>query len=319
MRFTTLLFCMAVAFAAAAQDYPAKPVKMLVPYAPGGATDIIARIVAQRLTESLKESFIVENRPGANGNIALEATAKAAADGYTLLVGNVSTNAINENIYADQLSIRPTRDLVGITKLVEIPHLVVANASVPAKNIAELIALAKKSPGKINYASVGMGSYPHLDMERLERAAGIELTHVPYKGGAGQAIPAMIAGEVQVAFFNMASLLPHIKSGRLKPLAAVPAQRLPELPDVPTLAEQGFPGIGTNAWQGLFAPAATPRPVIDKLYAAVARALGQEKDALATKMLTVAVSPSPDAFNALVRRETQAWGDFVREARIKIE
>src|SRR3989440_955123 len=319
MRFTTLLFCMAVAFAAAAQDYPAKPVKMLVPYAPGGATDIIARIVAQRLTESLKESFIVENRPGANGNIALEATAKAPADGYTLLVGNVSTNAINENIYADQLTIRPTRDLVGITKLVEIPHILVANASVPASNIAELIALAKKSPGKINYASVGMGSYPHLDMERLERAAGIELTHVPYKGGAGQAIPAMIAGEVQVAFFNMASLLPHIKSGRLKPLAAVPAQRLPELPDVPTLAEQGFPGIGTNAWQGLFAPAATPRPVIDKLYAAVASALGQEKDALATKMLTVAVSPSPEEFNALVRRETQAWGDFVREAKIKIE
>jgi len=319
MRFTTLLFCMAVASAATAQDYPAKPVKMLVPYAPGGATDIIARIVAQRLTESLKESFIVENRPGANGNIALEATAKAPADGYTLLVGNVSTNAINENIYADQLTIRPTRDLVGITKLVEIPHIVVANASFPANNIAELIALAKKSPGKINYASVGMGSYPHLDMERLERAAGIELTHVPYKGGAGQAIPAMIAGEVQVAFFNMASLLPHIKSGRLKPLAAVPAQRLPELPDVPTLAQQGYPGIGTNAWQGLFAPAATPRPVIDKLYAAVARALGQEKDALATKMLTVAVSPSPGEFNALVRRETQAWGDFVREAKIKIE
>ena len=319
MRFTTLLFCMAVASAATAQDYPAKPVKMLVPYAPGGATDIIARIVAQRLTESLKESFIVENRPGANGNIALEATAKAPADGYTLLVGNVSTNAINENIYADQLTIRPTRDLVGITKLVEIPHIVVANASFPANNIAELIALAKKSPGKINYASVGMGSYPHLDMERLERAAGIELTHVPYKGGAGQAIPAMIAGEVQVAFFNMASLLPHIKSGRLKPLAAVPAQRLPELPNVPTLAEQGYPGIGTNAWQGLFAPAATPRAIIDKLYAAVARALGQEKDSLATKMLTVALSPSPDEFNALVRRETQAWGEFVREAKIKIE
>jgi tripartite-type tricarboxylate transporter receptor subunit TctC len=320
MRFTTLLFCMVAAFAAAAQDnYPAKPVKLLVPYSPGGATDIIARIVAQRLTESLKESFIVENRPGANGNLALEATAKAPADGYTLLVGNVSTNAINENIYADQLTIRPTRDLAGITKLVEIPHIVVANASFPANNIAELVAAAKKEPGKINFASVGMGSYPHLDMERLERATGIELTHVPYKGGAGQAIPAMIGGEVQVAFFNMASLLPHIRSGRLKPLAAVPAQRLPELPNVPTLAEQGYPGIGTNAWQGLFAPAATPRPVIDKLYAAVARALGQEKDSLATKMLTVAVSPSPDEFNALVRRETQAWGEFLREAKIKID
>src|SRR5689334_4410516 len=318
MRFSTFVFCMVAAFAAVAQDnYPAKPVKVLVPYAPGGATDIIARIVAQRLTETLKESFVVENRPGANGNIALEATAKAPADGYTLLVGNVSTNAINENIYADQLTIRPTRDLTGITKLVEIPHIVVANASFPANNIAELVAAAKKAPGKINFASVGMGSYPHLDMERLMRAAGIELTHVPYKGGAGQAIPAMIAGEVQVAFFNMASLLPHIKSGRLKPLAAVPAQRLPELPNVPTLAEQGYPGIGTNAWQGLFAPAGTPRPVIDKLYGAVSRALGQEKEALAKKMLTVTVSPSPDEFNALVRRETQSWGEFVREAKIK--
>src|SRR5207237_1694345 len=210
-------------------------------------------------------------------------------------------------------------DLVGVAKLVEIPHIVVTNASFPANNMAEFIALAKKEPGKLNFASVGLGSYPHLDMERLMRAAGVQLTHVPYKGGAGQAIPAMLAGEVQAAFFNMASLLPHIKSGRLKALAAVPTHRLAELPNVPTLVEQGYPGIGTNAWQGLFAPAATPRPVIDKLYATVARALGQEKDALATKMLTVAVSPSPGEFNALVRRETQAWGDFVREAKIKIE
>src|SRR2546421_3561228 len=269
MRFTTLLFCMAVASAATAQDYPAKPVKMLVPYAPGGATDIIARIVAQRLTESLKESFIVENRPGANGNIALEATAKAPADGYTLLVGNVSTNAINENIYADQLTTRPSRDLVGITKLVEIPHILVASASFPAHTIAELVAAARKEPGKINFASVGMGSYPHLDMERFMKATGTELTHVPYKGGAGQAIPAMIAGEVQVAFFNMASLLPHIRSGRLKALAAVPAQRLPELPEVPTLTELGYPGIGTNAWQGMFAPAAAPKAVVDKLHGTV--------------------------------------------------
>src|SRR6185369_3463224 len=154
-------------------------------------------------------------------------------------------------------------------------HIVVANAGFPANNIAELVALAKKEPGKLNFASVGLGSYPHLDMERFMKASGTEMTHVPYKGGAGQAIPAMIGGEVQVAFFNMASLLPHIKSGRLKALAAVPAQRIPELPDVPTLAEQGYPGIGTNAWQGLFAPAATPRPIVDKLYAAVSAALGR--------------------------------------------
>ena len=203
----------------------------------------------------------------------LEAAAKAAPDGYTLLVGNVSTNAINESMFAGQLSIRPSRDLVAITKLVEIPHIVVVNAAFPANNIAELVALAKKEPGKINYTSAGMGSYPHLDMERFMKASGTQITHVPYKGGAGQAIPAMVAGEVQLAFFNMASLLPHIKSGRLKALAAIPAQRLPELPYVQTLAEQGYPGIGTNAWQGIFAPAATPKPVVDKLYASVSAVL----------------------------------------------
>jgi tripartite-type tricarboxylate transporter receptor subunit TctC len=320
MKFISWLFCALASLPAAAQDaYPVKPVKVLVPYGPGGATDIIARIVAAKLTETLGQGFIVENRPGANGNIALEAAAKAPADGYTLLVGNVSTNAINESIYAGQLTIQPSRDLVAITKLVEIPHIVVANAAFPANNIAELIALAKKEPGKINFASVGLGSYPHLDMERFMKASGTEMTHVPYKGGAGQAIPAMIGGEVQVAFFNMASLLPHIKSGRLKALAAVPAQRLPELPDVPTLAEQGYPDIGTNAWQGLFAPAATPKPIVDKLYAAVAGILAKEKGSLAQKMMTVEVSPSPAEFTAQVRRETQDWGAFVKEAKIRIE
>jgi tripartite-type tricarboxylate transporter receptor subunit TctC len=321
MRLSALLFCMFAVAPAMAQEYPARPVRILVPYGPGGATDIIARIVAQRLTESMGQTFLVENRPGANGNIALEAAAKAPPDGYTLLVGNVSTNAINENVFAQQLQVKPSRDLVGIAKLVEIPHIVVAAANFPANNIAELVAAAKKEPGKLNFASVGLGSYPHLDMERLMKAAGIELTHVPYKGGAGQAIPAMIAGEVQVAFFNMASLLPHIKSGRLKALAAVPSQRLPELPNVPTLAEQGFPGIGTNAWQGLFAPAATPAPVVAKLHGAVIAALTrpEQKEGLARQMMAVEVSRSPQEFSELVRRETQGWGDFLREANIKIE
>jgi len=319
VRFAAVLL-LAMVLPAAAQDaYPSRAVRILVPYAPGGATDIIARIVAAKLTESLGQSFIVENRTGANGNLALEAAAKAAPDGYTLLVGNVSTNAINESMYAGQLSIRPSRDLAAITKLVEIPHIVVANASFPAKNIAELVALAKKEPGKINYTSAGMGSYPHLDMERFMKASGTQMTHVPYKGGAGQAIPAMVAGEVQLAFFNMASLLPHIKSGRLKALAAIPAQRLPELPDVPTLAEQGYPGIGTNAWQGMFAPAGTPKPIVDKLYASVSAVLAKEKASLADKMMVVEVSPSPAAFTEEVRREAQAWGDFVRSANIKVE
>jgi tripartite-type tricarboxylate transporter receptor subunit TctC len=315
-----LLFCILFAGSAAAQDaYPSRPVRILVPYGPGGATDIIARIVAQRLTESLGQTFIVENRPGAAGNIALEAVAAAPADGYTLLVGNVSTNAINETTFAHQLKIKPSRDLAGIAKLVEIPHIVVANASLPANNLAELIALAKKEPGKLNFASVGLGSYPHLDAERFMKAAGIQMTHVPYKGGAGQAIPAMVGGEVQLAFFNMASLLPHIKSGRLKALAAIPGQRLPELPNVATMAEQGFAGIGTNAWQGMFAPAKTPKPVIDKLHQTVVAVLNAQRETLARQMMSVEVSKSPEEFSDLVRRETQQWGDFLRTANIKFE
>jgi tripartite-type tricarboxylate transporter receptor subunit TctC len=317
-----VLFCALGALPAAAQDsYPSRPVKILVPYAPGGATDIIARIVAAKLTESLGQSFVVENKTGANGNIALEAAAKSAPDGYTLFVGNVSTNTINENVYAHQLTIRPSHDLTGVTKLVEIPHFVVATGAFPANNIAELIALAKKDSGKINFASVGVGSYPHLDMERFMRAAGIQLTHVPYKGGAGQVIPAMISGEVQVGFFNLASFLPHLKAGKVKALAVVPAERLPELPNVPTLAEQGYPGIGTNAWQGMFAPAATPKPVVQKLYQSVAAVLGKPemKADLAKKLLTVTLSASPADFQELVVKETRQWGDFLHQAKLKLQ
>src|SRR5467141_723869 len=306
---------------ALAQDYPSRPVKIIVPYAPGGSTDIIGRIVAHRLSESLGQSFLVDNRPGASGNLALEAVAKAPPDGYTLLVGNVSTNAINENTFAQQLSIKPSRDLVGVAKLIEIPHLVVAAPNFPPSSIAELVAEAKRNPGKINYASAGLGSYPHLDMEKLKQAAHIEMTHVPYKGGAGQMIPSILAGETQVAFLNVASTLPHIRAGRMKALATAMPSRLAELPEVPTLAELGYPGIGTNAWQGLFAPAATPKPVLDKLYGSIAAVLlrPEMKEGLAKQMQTVTLSSSPQEFTELVRKETQGWGEFLREANIKVE
>jgi tripartite-type tricarboxylate transporter receptor subunit TctC len=307
--------------AAQADSYPSRPVKILVPYAPGGATDIIARIVAAKLTESFGQSVLVENRPGASGNIALEAVAKAPADGYTLLVGNVSTNTINENTFAQQLQIKPSRDLVGVAKLVEIPHIIAATASFPGNSVADLVALAKKDPGKINYASAGLGSYPHLDMEKLQKAAGIKLTHIPYKGGAGQMIPAIIAGEAPVSFLNLSSALPHIRAGKMKALATTAPARLAELPNVATMAEQGYPGIGTNAWQGMFAPAATPKAVIDKLYQAVAAVLtnAEMKERLSKQMLDVTLSASPAQFQQLVEKETRAWGDFLREANIKIE
>ena len=309
------------AAAQSADTYPSRPVKVLVPYAPGGATDIIARIVAAKLTESFGQSVLVENRPGASGNLALEAVAKAPADGYTLLVGNVSTNTINENTFAQQLQIKPSRDLVGIAKLVEIPHIIAATANFPANSVADLVALAKKDPGKINYASAGLGSYPHLDMEKLQKAAGIKLTHIPYKGGAGQMIPAIIAGEAPVAFLNLSSALPQIRGGKMKAIATTAPARLAELPNVPTMAEQGYPGIGTNAWQGMFAPAATPQPVIGKIYQSVAAILSnaEMKDRLSKQMLDVTLSASPAQFQQLVEKETHAWGDFLREANIKIE
>jgi tripartite-type tricarboxylate transporter receptor subunit TctC len=321
LRLIAALLVAAALPAVAQEHYPSRSVRMIIPYAPGGATDIIARIIAVPLAESLGQSFVVENRPGASGNLALELVAKAAPDGYTLLIGNVSTNAINENTFAGQLTIKPSRDLIGITKLVEIPHIIAATASFSGDSVADLVALAKKEPGRINFASAGLGSYPHLDMEKLQRAAHIKLTHIPYKGGAGQMIPAIIAGEAPVAFLNLSSALPHIKSGRLKALATTAPGRLPEIPDVATMAEQGFRGIGTNAWQAAFAPAATPPPVIDRLYQAIAAALNRAemKERLAKQMLSVAVSDSPQEFNQLVRRETQTWGEFLREAKIKVE
>ncbi len=303
----------------AADTYPTKPVRVLVPYAPGGATDIIARHVTMKLSETTGQQFIVDNRAGASGNIALELAARAVPDGYTLLVGNVSTNAINETTFTQSLQTVPSRDLAGVTNLVEIPHIVAATPGLPANDIRQFVELAKRPDSRINYGSAGIGTYPHLDMVVFAKVAGINVTHVPFKGGAGQMVPGLISGEVQVMFVNLASSLPQVRAGRMKALATTAPQRLPELPGVATMGEQGYPGIGTNAWQGLFAPAATPKPVVDKLYAAVSAVLAREKAGLADKMMAVEVSPSPTEFTAQVRRETQSWGDFVRDAKIKVE
>jgi tripartite-type tricarboxylate transporter receptor subunit TctC len=204
---------------------------------------------------------------------------------------------------------------------VEIPHVLAVSATFPVTSVAAFIAEAKKNPGRINYASAGQGSYPHLDMERLLKAAGIEATHVPYKDGAGKMVPSLLAGETQAAFINLSSTLPHIRAGKIRALATTAASRVPELAEVPTMAEAGFAGIGTNAWQAMFAPAATPRPIVEKLHQALAAALNRPemKERLAKQMLTVAVSASPQEFDQLVRKETQNWGEFLREAKIKVE
>jgi tripartite-type tricarboxylate transporter receptor subunit TctC len=307
--------------AQSADQYPSRPVKIIVPYAPGGATDIIARHLANKLGEMFGQGFIVENRPGASGNIALDAAAKAAPDGYTLFVGNVSTNTINENLFGNVMQTRPSRDLAGVTKLVEIPHIVAVSTAFPANTIAEAVDLARKNPGKFNYASASLGSYPHLDMLKLLKATGTDMTHVPYKGGAGQMVPSLITNETQIAFINLSSTIEQIRAGKMRAIATTAPSRVPELPNVATMAEQGYAGIGTNAWQGLFAPAATPKPIVDKLFSASAAVLSKPemKEMLARQMLTVMLSKSPQDFTELVQKETREWGDFIRENKIKIE
>ena len=302
-------------------DYPNRPVKIVVPYAPGGVTDIIARHIAPKLQDVLGQPFVIENKPGASGNIALEFVAAAPPDGYTLFVGNVTTNAINETTFADKLRIKPSRDLVGISRLVDTPHMVIASVAFPPNNMAEFVAWAKKNPGNVNYASAGIGSYPDLDFRKFARTTGIEATHIPYKGGAGQMVPSLLSNETQVSFMNLASTIEHIRAGKLKALATSMPQRVPELPNVATMTEQGYPGIGTNAWQGMFAPAATPKPIVDKLHAAVLKVLNdpEMKSMLAKQLMAVNTSSSPQEWTDQVRAETQAWGEFIRENHIKVE
>lgn len=307
--------------AQAADRFPDRPVRMIVPYAPGGATDITARQLAVKLSEVWGEQVIVDNRAGASGNIALELAARSTPDGYTLMVGNVSTNAINETTFARTLPIKPSRDLTGVTNLIELPHLWVVNPAVPVSSLKELAQYAKKSDVRMNYGSAGVGSYPHLDAARFLKFAGVQMTHVPYKGGAGQMVPAIIGNEIQFMFINMASSIPHIRAGRIKPLATTWPTRRPELPDVPTVAEAGFPGYGTNAWNGLFAPAGIPAPRLNSIHATVLKVMEapQMKEALAKQFMSVVVNKSPAEFQQFVLDEVKKWGSVAADNNITVE
>ena len=313
------------AAASAAQknaEFPQRPVRLIVPYSPGGATDTTARQLAVKLNEAWGgHGVVVDNRAGASGNIALETVARSAPDGYTLFVGNVSTNAINETTFAKTLTIKPSRDLQGVTNLIELPHVFLASTAVPASSLKELIDYVKRTGTRLNYGSAGVGSYPHLDVVKFLRAAGIEMTHVPYKGGAGQMVPAMLGNEVQFFVINFGSSIPHIRAGRMKPLAQTWPTRRPELPDVPTMTELGFPGIGTNGWNGLFAPAKIPKPLLDRIHATVLKVMEapEMKETLGKIYMAVIVNKSPAEFQTFVEDETRKWSKVVIENNIKVE
>jgi len=323
-KITRMMMVIACAVAASAahpaEKFPSRPVRLIIPYAPGGATDITARLLQTGISELWGQPVIVDNRAGASGNIALELAARAAPDGYTLQVGNVSTNAINETTFRS-LMVKPSRDHTGVTNLIQLPHLWVVSTAVPASSLKELFDYARKSGGKMNYGSAGVGSYPHLDAAKLLKHAGIEMTHIPYKGGAGQMIPAIMGNEIQFMFINMASSLPNIRAGRIKPLATTWPTRRPELPNVPTVAEAGYPGFGTNAWNGLFAPAGVPKPLLKRIHADVVKVMESPatKEALAKVFMTGVVNRSPEEFQRFVLEEIRTWGKVATENNIKVE
>jgi tripartite-type tricarboxylate transporter receptor subunit TctC len=280
-RLTAILLsavCLACGTAAAgAQDkFPDRAIKILVPYAPGGATDITARILGDEIQKMTGHAVIVLNKPGAFGMLAIDEMAKSAPDGYTLMIGNVSTNTITPIIYAKKLSVDYKKDVVAVSNIVDVPaFLLVTTANdFPVKSVSELIDYAKKNPGKLHYGTVGVGSYPHYDMAYFAKRAGdLDMVALPNKNGASGVIQDMLRGDVHAAFLNVASSAGLVQAGKLRPLAVVNHKRLPEYPNIPTMQEAGYPDVGTVAWNGLFAPAATPRRTLEALHQIVMKAV----------------------------------------------
>ena len=305
--------------AAPALDWPTKPIRAVVPFAPGGGNDIVARILAPALGELLGQQMVVDNRPGAAGNIGTELVARAQPDGYTIVVGNVSTNAINATGYASVLKFDPVRDLIGVTLLARIPNVLVAGTAFPPNNMKELIEYAKARPGQLNYSNP-VGAYSHLDMLDLLKKAGVQMVNIPSKG-AGSSFAAIISGEIHCSFLNAATVMPQVKGGRMKAFVTTAQKRLADLPDVPTMAEAGFPGTGSELWIGYFAPAKTPRAVIDKLHAAVVQAAQrpQTQEAFAKTQVPMAISRSPAEFQAFVHAEVARWARIIKENDVQFQ
>jgi tripartite-type tricarboxylate transporter receptor subunit TctC len=310
MRKILWLVLAALALPAAAQTYPARPVRVIVGFTPGGGVDINARMLAPKLTEYLGQPFLVENRPGAGTNIANELVAKSPPDGYTLLCTTPAL-AINMALYA-KLPFDALRDFVAISVFSESPNVLVVNAKLPAASVRELIEMARKSPGRLNYSSAGVGTTQHLSAELLKLRTGTFIVHIPYKG-TSPSLTGLIAGEVDLSFANIPAIQAHVKSGRLRALATTGARRDPQLPEVPTMKEAGVEGLNVTVWYGLLAPAGTPREIVQALAAATARATRDGE--LRKRMLEQGADPvgsSPEEFGKLLREEVARWAEVVK-------
>ncbi|HWL80703.1 MAG TPA: tripartite tricarboxylate transporter substrate binding protein [Roseomonas sp.] len=308
----------------AAANWPNRPVRFVVPFTPAGTTDIAARILSTRLQQRLGQPFPVENRGGAGGNIGSDVVAKADPDGYTILMQTVSSGAINYELYGAEMPYKPA-DLAAVGLLIKVPNVIFVAPSLPVKTLAELVELAKKKPGELNHGSSGAGTSLHMTGELLKMEAGIQMTHVPFRG-AGPMLAEIMAGRVEVGVDNLPSAIGHIRDGRLRPLAVTTNVRSPALPDVPTTAEAGFPGVEATGWFGVQAPAKTPRPIVEKLGAEI-DAIVKEPDTWAKLAdlggmkpgLTPDGGTSPAAFEAFVQAEVKKWAEVVRRSGAKVD
>jgi len=306
-----------VALPVLAQSYPSKPIRLVLPYPPGGGTDVIARPLAQKLTEQLGQQVIVDNRGGAGGNIGMEFVAKSPADGYTLLFALTAQYAVNPSLYP-KLPYDPVRDYAPISLLANAPYLLVVHPTLPAKSVAELVALVKARPGQLSYSSSGNGSGAHLAGEMLRSLARVEIVHVPYKG-AGPAMPDLIAGQVQLSFITYTAAGPHIKTGRLRALGVTTAKRSPTLPDLPAIGET-VAGYDSAVWYGFAAPAGTPLEIVSKLNAEVLRVLAAPD--FRSRITLEAVSPigsTPEEFGSFMKSEIVRWAKVVKDSGAKVD
>ncbi len=304
----------------AQSDYPNRAVRMIVPFAPGGASDFVARIIQPRMTEQLGQQVVVDNRAGAAGNIGVEVAATATPDGYTFLLGNVGTMAINPGLFP-KFQYRPLRDLIPITQVVDVPGALVVHPSLPPKDAKELVAYAKANPGKLNYGSPGPGSANRLEMEIFQLMTGTKMTHVPYKGGAGPAMIGLLANEVQLMFVTFSSAVNYAKQNRIRMLGVIAPKRVAAMPDVPTMIEQGYKDMVVGSWQGIFVPRSTPRPVINKLLSAAQETMKHPEVAkrLSDGGVDIVVSRSPDEFAKFVKSENERFAKVIREAKIETD
>lgn len=321
MRLTHLLLSLAAFLlpgAALAQAYPVKPVRLLVPFAPGGTTDVLARLVGQKLSEAFGQQFLIENRPGAGGNIGTDLAAKSPADGHTLVMSFDGTLAINPSTYRN-LPFDAQRDLAPIASVAQVPLLIVVHPGVAASSIAEFVALAKASPSRLNYSSAGHGSTGHLTGELFRARAGMEMVHVSYKGG-GQAVQDLLGGQIQMLVTALPTVEGHLKAGKLRALAFTSARRVPGAPDVPTLAESGYPGFEVLSWYGILAPAGVSQEIVRKLNAQINRIL--EAPDVRARLVGLGTEPtggSPEQFAQTIRADTARWAKVVSDAAIRID